>query len=261
MREAFTVRTANLDALNSLTKYPSIPTYHQLNPANGRLIETDPAPFRGPVIGTEKVDGTNARIICLPDETYLIGSREELLYAKGDLIGNHAQGIVPALRDLADALPPVQDDVVRVHFLEVYGGKVTAASKHYSSTKAVGFRLFDVSMITNYRALLAQGAAAISTWRDNGGQPYLDEHALTEAARRDGIPLTPRLFHLDSSALPSGLSETHDFLAGHLPSTRCALDEDAAGRPEGIVVRQPDRGVIAKARFADYSRTLRKLRG
>jgi hypothetical protein len=31
----FSVRTADLRALNSLTKYPSIPTYHALDPRNG----------------------------------------------------------------------------------------------------------------------------------------------------------------------------------------------------------------------------------
>lgn len=60
--------------------------------------------FNGPVTLTEKVDGTNSRIIVLPDGSYLIGSREELLYARGDLIGNPALGIVDALRDVAENL-------------------------------------------------------------------------------------------------------------------------------------------------------------
>ncbi|MFI7515873.1 hypothetical protein ACIBVK_20520 [Micromonospora echinofusca] len=59
---------------------------------------------RGPVTLTEKVDGTNARIVGLPGGAYLIGSREELLYARGDLIGNPALGIVDALRDVAERL-------------------------------------------------------------------------------------------------------------------------------------------------------------
>lgn len=258
--QPFAVRTADLTALNSMTKYPSIPTYHALDPKNGSLIETETVLFPGQVIGTEKVDGTNARIISLPDGNFLIGSREELLYAKGDLIPNPSQGIVAALRDLAADLSPVDNDVMRVHFLEVYGGKVTAASKQYTGQKVVGFRLFDVAMIPDYRDVLAQGAATISAWRDSGGQPYLDEDALTTAAENDGIPLTPRLFQIDSADLPRELGTTRAFLTEHLPTTRSALDDTAGGQPEGIVLRTPDRDVIAKARFADYDRTLRRQR-
>lgn len=254
----FDVRAADLAALNSMTKYPSIPTYHTLDPRNGGLIEGSTVSFAGPVVGTEKVDGTNARVISLPGGDFVLGSREELLYAKGDLIGNPAQGIVAALRDMAAALSPVVSDVVRVHFLEVYGGKVTAASKQYTGRKAVGFRLFDVAVISDYRAVLAQGAAAISAWRDDGGQSYLAEDLLVDTAARDGLTLTPRLFQVDGSELPRELDKTRAFLAERLPVTRCALDGDAGGEPEGIVLRTLDRGVIAKARFQDYDRTLRR---
>jgi hypothetical protein len=254
MEEQFDVRTADLAALNSMTKYPSIPTYHTLEPKNGSLVEGETVAFAGPVLGTEKVDGTNARIISLPDGTFLLGSREELLYAKGDLIGNPAQGIVAALREVAAGLAPVDDDVVRVHFLEVYGGKVTAASKQYTGDGAVGFRLFDVAVIRDHRAVLARPAAEISTWRDGGGQPYLEEEALAATAARDGVTLTPRLFELDGADLPRARA----FLDDYLPATLSALDDGAGGRPEGIVLRSPDRSVIAKARFGDYDRTLRR---
>lgn len=65
----FGMRAADLRAVNSLTKYPSIPTYHALDPGNGGLLD-DAIPFMGRVIGTEKVDGTNARIILLQDGNY-----------------------------------------------------------------------------------------------------------------------------------------------------------------------------------------------
>jgi hypothetical protein len=256
--DLFEVRAVDLGALNSMTKYPSIPTYHTLDPKNGGLIEGETIAFPGTVLGTEKVDGTNARIISLPDGNFLLGSREELLYAKGDLIGNPALGIVAALREVAEGLAPVEGDVVRVHFLEVYGGKVTAASKQYTGTKAVGFRLFDVAVIDDYRAVLTKDTAAVSAWRDAGGQRWLDEDALTATAARDGFTLTPRLFTVDGAELPTALDKTRAFLAEHLPVTRSALDGDAGGQPEGIVLRSQDRAVIAKARFADYDRTLRR---
>ena len=52
---SFDIRAVNLKALNSLTKYPSIPTYHKLDPRNGSLTD-EAVPFTGPVIGTEKID-------------------------------------------------------------------------------------------------------------------------------------------------------------------------------------------------------------
>ncbi|GAA1805500.1 hypothetical protein GCM10009682_29160 [Luedemannella flava] len=254
---ALDVRALDLGVLNSLTKYPSIPTYHSLDPATGSLRDEAIA-FSGQVIGTEKVDGTNARIISLPGGMYLLGSREELLYAKGDLIGNPALGIVAELRAVAERLAPVDSDAIRVHYLEVYGGKVTAASKHYTGDKQVGHRLFDVVMLADYEALLGRQPAELSAWRESGGQTFLCEDALAATADRDGLVLTPRLFTVDAGELPTDLDKTRQFLAEHLPRTFSALDDGGLGQPEGIVLRTVDRATIAKARFQDYDRTLRR---
>lgn len=103
MSDEFSVRSCDLSKLNSMTKYPSIPTYHTLGEKGALLEET--VPFEGEIVLTEKVDGTNSRIILLPDGTFILGSREELLFAKGDLIGNPALGIVEALKAVASTLP------------------------------------------------------------------------------------------------------------------------------------------------------------
>ncbi|MCW2140863.1 RNA ligase [Actinoplanes cyaneus] len=254
----FDMRTADLKALNSLTKYPSIPTYHELDPRNGGLTETV-TPFTGPVIGTEKVDGTNSRIIALPDGNYLLGSREELLYARGDLIGNPSQGIVASLREVADALPdqelPV--DTLRVYYLELYGGKIGAHAKQYSTRGAVGWRLFDVAEIGDLTERLTWPAQQIAAWRDGGGQTFLTEDELRAVTAFD---LTPRLFTIDGRELPADVAGMHAFLGERLPGTLVALDDSGQGRPEGIVLRTPDRSVIAKARFQDYERTLKRRR-
>jgi hypothetical protein len=250
---AFNVRTADLRAINSMTKYPSIPTYHALDPRNGGLLD-ETVPFSGDVIGTEKIDGTNARIIQLPDGSYLLGSREELLYGQGDLVGNPALGIVDALRPVADTLAPVDDRIV-VHYLEVYGGKITAASKQYTGRAgSIGHRLFDIAVIDDYTELLEWDAKRIAGWRDSGGQRFLAETDLAQA----GLLPTPRLFTVDASELPTDIEKTRTFLDERLPGTRAALDGAAAGRAEGIVLRAPDRSVIAKARFQDYERTLKR---
>ncbi|MBB6172231.1 hypothetical protein HNR23_002291 [Nocardiopsis mwathae] len=247
-------RTIDLDALNSATKYPSISTYHELDKKNGGLLETA-TEFAGEVILTEKVDGTNSRLIIFPTGDYLIGSREELLHARGDLIANPALGIVDALRDLADRITP-PDEGVRVYYLEVYGGKVTGASKQYTGQRTVGYRMFDVADVPG--SLMGWDRARISAWREEGGQSFLPEDALHVVADKEQIPLTPRLGAINAADLPSGIAPMRDFLAERLPSTRVALDDGAGGRPEGIVLRSVDRSVIAKARFTDYERTLKR---
>ncbi|MBF6212374.1 hypothetical protein IU433_18190 [Nocardia puris] len=161
------------------------------------------------------------------------------------------------LRDFADAAAPA-DDLVRVYYLELYGGKVTAASKQYTGTRAIGYRLFDVVELADYASMLRRLLSDIFAWHDAGGQPFLDETRLAAAAEQAGLELTPRLFTVDAADLPRDVAATHELLADRLPVTRCGLDQSAGGHPEGIVLRTEDRSVIAKARFEDYARTLRR---
>jgi hypothetical protein len=99
----FDIRRTDLDKLNSLTKYPSILTYHTLGD-KGALQDAVQVPFAGGVLGAEKVDGTNARLIFGPDGSAIVGSREDLLWERRDLIGNPAMGIVAAGRDVVQGV-------------------------------------------------------------------------------------------------------------------------------------------------------------
>ena len=248
------VSSADLAALNSLTKYPSIPTYHPLTGGKGRLGD-GPDPLTGPVVLTEKVDGTNARVCVPPGGGYLIGSRSEWLTARGDLVANPAMGIVGAVRGAADRLAAAPDpDALLVYYGEVYGGSINGAGKQYAGGGGVGFRLFDVARHRDHAARLALPPDELSAWREAGGPAFLSEPELTAAADRFDLPLTPRLGTAD--ALPTDLAETLAFLEATLPATRAALDEMAAGDPEGIVARTADRSKIVKLRFQDYRRTL-----
>ncbi|MGW1616900.1 RNA ligase family protein [Streptomyces sp. NPDC002285] len=243
----------DLDALNSATKYPSILTYHELDKRSGGLLETATA-FSGDVILTEKIDGTNARIIILPGGDFFLGSREELVCARGDRVWNRRLGIVEALRPLAEQIKAPADGI-RVYYLEVYGGdKITAASKQYTGATTLGHRLFDVAEID--AATLELPQARIASWRDSGGQYFHSEDELTEIAGDQGIEMAPRLATVAASELPTGVDEVQAFLTHHLSRTLVALDADAGGRPEGIVLRATDRSVIAKARYQNYARTL-----
>jgi hypothetical protein len=253
------IHAVDLDALNSLTKYPSIPTYHALDPRNGNLTETA-VRFSGDVVGTEKVDGTNARIITLPNGMYLIGSREELLHAQGDLIANPSQGIVNALRPIADTLPQVTGDAIRVHYLEVYGHKIGKVATQYTGDQRVDARLFDVAVFGDYAEQLTWSQQRIAAWREAGNQPFVSEKDLTAAAAEHGLTPTPRLFTVDAAELPTEIGRTSEWLAERLPRTHSAIDDTAGGEAEGIVLRTTDRSVIAKARFQDYRRTINRRR-
>jgi hypothetical protein len=251
----FDLRAADLRVLNSLTKYPSIPTYHELDPRNGGLVESATV-FPGEAIATEKVDGTNSRLVMLPGGDYVIGSREELLYARGDLIGNPALGIVEQLRPVADRLAEIESSAIRIYFLELYGGKVGGAAKQYTADPSkFGRRLFDVVVLEDWAAAMAMPQPQISAWRESGGQPFVDEETILSLAAAAGLEPTPRLFRAD--ALPETIDGMHALLEERLPETLVGLD-GPPGRAEGIVFRTPDRKVIAKARFQDYARTIKR---
>ena len=74
-----------------------------------------------------------------------------------------------------------------------------------------------------------------------------------------GFQPVPALFDTDASQLSTDLTAVYEFLLT-FPSSRCKLDEEANGIPEGVVVRSPDRSRIAKLRREDYERTLKRRR-
>ncbi len=254
----FDIQKIDLQKLNSLTKYPSILTYHSLVD-RGLLEETVQIHFEGRVFGTEKVDGTNCRIVFCPDKSVIVGSREDFLWERRDLIGNPAMGIVDAVKETVrtkyEAL--YDSDAIKVYYLEVFGKSIGAAAKNYTKSGAVSFRLFDVNIIKNYEELLALPTDKISHWRENGGQPFVPVEQLRTEAEKAGFTLVPALFEMDASELPTELEATYKFLLTQ-SATQCKLDDEAEGIPEGFVVRSADRSRIAKIRREDYERTMKK---
>lgn len=248
----------NLSSLNSATKYPEIKTYHELG-QKGRLTDAVTSFAGGAVYFTEKVDGTNGRIVLLPGGDYLIGSREHLLYARGDRVINPAQEIVPTLKPLADNLVSngalgVKEGA-RALFLEVYGGSIGGQAKQYTGSGKLAYRLFDIADIRE--ETLGWEREEISEWRKGGGQSFVPVAELRSLASRCDITTVPYVgLMLAGRGMPQTHQETYDFLAEKIPVTNVGLDENAKGAPEGLVLRDENRTVIRKARFADYRRTL-----
>jgi hypothetical protein len=246
--------------LNSATKYPSIETHHVLGERGALTEDVGPfAEYEGPVILTEKVDGTNGRIVLMPGDDYFIGSREELLYAKGDRLANPALGIVDVLKPVAERLQgdgATRETMIQVFYFEVYGHKIGAAAKQYTAEGNTGCRLFDIAYIDP--EVLTWGREEIARRRDaNFFQQWASEFVLQRAAVQEDLSLTPRLGTVDSAGMPLSVTGM-DLWLRQMSESLVPLDCGAQRASEGIVLRAPDREVIAKARVEDYRRTLKR---
>lgn len=258
----------DLKKLNSLTKYPSILTYHslgekgrlteKLSEENGFIHEADSAYVY------EKVDGENARIILFRNINneidYLIGSREELLYAKGDRIGNPYGNIAEFLKPIVEKVQgdifSKQDWALTVIYQESYGGK-TKAAKNYTENKTQGYRVFDVFSLNanDLEHLLSLPQEKIAEWRDHGNQPFYNEIEKTRFVQHFGLDYAPLLTTEQGTTFPRSIEDTYAFLK-NFELTKVGID--ASGKSEGIIVRSSDRKQIRKIRFEDYERTFRK---
>jgi hypothetical protein len=253
-----------IDRINSATAYPSILTYHGMGD-RGALTEELTEPFADvdpetPVRLTEKINGTNFGVTLFPDGDYLIRSRSEILYAKDDRVVNPALGIVTTVRPFADALVKghggsMPGEMCTVYG-EVYGGGIGGQAKQYTSSGQVSFRLFDYNTVP--LDILKLERKKIASWRENGGQRWADSLSLEMLARDYDAETVPFLTLTRAGDLPKTVEDALAFLTAHIPSTRVALDGGAIGRSEGLVIRTANRAQIAKLRFEDYERTLKR---
>jgi hypothetical protein len=252
------MKITNWPVLNSVTKYPSILTYHKLG-EKGRLIEELSFPLpSGDLIATEKIDGTNARIIIAPDGDFFIGSREELLYAMGDRIHNPTQGIVDAVLPIAAAMAVRPRSAANwiIVFGEVFGYNIGKAARHYTRTDDVGFRAFDIMETPDWamQQFMKGTAEEAARWRDQGNQPFLTYEDFLMRANFLGCPTVPLISSVERP--PVGVAETAAWLKDRCSTTAAAQGVEP-GKAEGVILRSPDRKFIVKVRHEDYERTLR----
>jgi hypothetical protein len=240
--------------INTLTKYPSILTLHQLG-EKGKLKNELTTPIENEVLyATEKIDGTNARIICFGDE-YLVGAREFILHHSADLYFDNSQGIVEGIRNLGIRIP--KTELLTVIYGEFFGGKTSANAKWYGQDKN-GFRVFDIA-VYNDLSILELSQEEISRWREREtefgiiyGQNFLTRfEMLNRFTDFDFVPVVD--FDLGDLSHKAILENLKHFI----PTTRVALSCNATKRAEGAVLRNECRSKIVKVRFEDYERTLR----
>jgi hypothetical protein len=244
------------DKINTLTKYPSILTLHELG-EKGVLLDELTTQVRGEKLyATEKIDGTNARLIFMGDE-YLIGAREFILHHSDDLYYDQTQGIVDGLKSIGFTSPPASSDLTVVYG-EFFGGKSSANSKWYGREKC-GFRVFDIAVYKDL-SILNSDLPEISLWRERRtergmiyGQPFL---SIGEA--REMFPMFSYAPAVQFDLGDYSHKEVLNGLRRCIPRSLVALTETATGNSEGMVLRTWDRYKVVKVRFEDYERTLRR---
>lgn len=263
--------------LNSITKYPSIMTYHVLGDKGVLKDElVKPFPNDTQLIATEKIDGTNVRILFAADFT-IFGSREEFLWEVHDLIGNPNMGIVDFFKPNFGHVHPrfdISHDTWRIlnHTIkdssslivlygELYGHKIGAAAKNYTQRQEKNFRLFDVATFDNVDQLMEWDNDKISSWRESGGQNFRSRDDLKLIGEKTGFDLAPVLFESNSNDMPTDLGGTYQMMLNY-KKTRVRIDAEEQdnnnNHSEGIVIRTPNRSHISKLRFEDYQKKARQ---
>lgn len=250
--------------LNTLTKYPSILTFHNLGVKKGTLIDTltsdkFPKSDDEELEGTEKVDGTNSRII-ICGEDYAIGMREDIIYIKGDKTINDKLGVLSNCIPIAERLVKENSfdkNTLIVIYGEHYGFNVGANYKNYAKGKNIEFRVFDtwdMSISEILELFEKYDLNRLSTWRKQENQPFYPIDKLNSFVTTLGLKRTPVLFKIKKGDLKMSIEDMYKFLLTY-KDTIVGLDNN--GKSEGFVVRSKDRKYIKKIRLEEYEKTLR----
>lgn len=270
-------KSFGLEKLNTMTKYPSILTYHETaergSLAQNRYEDKDFSGYEK-VYVTEKIDGTNSRMVFTTNnegsvEDYILGSREDFLYACGDRIINPALGLVDTLeKHLVPKfnLPKIMigHEILKPNYFyimygETYGGKINNA-KQYTNHQSYFFRAFDlVAMpIEEAKGFLSMKLEDISSWREHSGQPFIPVSDFIEFCDTFQITRVPYILTMDGKDIGLTPKDVHEWMTDFVKSV-ATIDEDYDGtaKSEGVVVRTEKRDLIRKFRFEDYNKTVR----
>ena len=250
---------------NSLTKYPSIQTFHKMEKGILKDELTFPANESLEVYMTEKIDGSNIRFIIYNGD-YLIGSRKEWIYAKGDRLISNEQ--VMYLKNYVEEVLKsytFKKNILYCIYGEVHGTGIQSWRNYTLSSQSYGFRIFDIwSMekkdIENL-LISMKSKDEVSNWRENNNQPWWNMNEMTKFIINCCGLLEYAPFKLLCSIkrIPTDIEETYEFMR-RFQHTDVNLDRTGKqnAKAEGIVIRTYDRSYIAKLRFEDYEKTFKK---
>lgn len=245
-----------IEQLNAMTKYQSIEHYHAFEAREGSkrpsLAEETMQPPAEPLLATEKIDGTNVRIL-VRDGQWILGGRETFVRASGDLLFDPSNGIGEHLEKIAIECAEKCDSVVL--YGELYGGNING-HRSYTSVGAVGFRVFDAALMNaqDVEDIAHMTPSEIAGWRQRGMQRFVASDFLSMSF--GWLNTVPYLYI--PCPPPTNLEETYEWLRTVLPQrSKAAMDDGVNGMVEGLVIRTEDRGWIRKLRIEDYARAVR----
>lgn len=260
-----------LQLLNTLTKYPSIEVYHKLGQKGESIDElTNSFSFDNrTVYVTEKIDGTNSRVLMLTDDNgnvvdYIIGSRQDLLYARNDRRRDPTCGIVDTMIVPADSICLLCDGNLLPNHLyvlygETYGGNLPEAKQYTSNKNVTDIRFFDMWHMPMDEVMekLEMTDDKLSSWREHGGQPYVHVDELDEFCKMFMLTRVPYIKAIPGTDIPTSLQGVWDWMQ-EFAQTNVKMDDNARSNAEGVVVRYGDRSEIRKIRFPNYRKSQQK---
>ena len=263
------VKEYGMKKVNSMTKYPSILTYHDLYKGATLNTLTEGKTFAPDAVleMTEKVDGMNSRLIYLDDD-FIIGERESIVFAKGDRIQN-SPVISPMLNELETFFNTgLKDDknMLTVIYGESYGYNIASKKQYVINSNNRKYRVFDIVQIpiNDVHKILSMDIAQIASWRDHMHQPFVDTDTLAAFCKEFNIMRTPVIKEVMGSEVPTDYKETLKWMQDFATST-AVLDVPENGtktnqmyaRAEGVILRTKDRSMIRKFRFEEYQKAER----
>lgn len=255
--------------LNTITKYPSIETYHTIK-TRGTLGDelTNGESFKNQdVYITEKIDGTNSRILMYTDhntDDYIIGDRNTFLTAKNDRVYNNLLSIVdttlPIAKHIAAHKNHLDPETLYVFYGETYGHGIGANYKQYAINNEHYWRCFDILKIpkSTLDFLLMLPIETLASSRESDSNRFLPVPKFKKMVNELKLEPVYFLTEMNGSDIPISIVDTYKFLS-KFSNSNVTLDSEAEGQSEGIVVRTEDRSIIKKLRFEEYKKTLLKI--
>lgn len=244
-------------SINSLFKYPSILTYHKLDKKGKKAINELNSDINmcGPFWVTEKIDGSNIRIIITNDE-YIIGTREKLVFFsyKENLLSNDIRPLIDYLNsNYIDNISKLQSldlsGKILVIYGELFGSKITNSRYTDKILNKYGYMIFDAYMIDidEIKNILSMDIQKIVYWRDHHKKWY-NNNQLQALSNLSGFKIVPLRNKVDN--LPLNKDDTYKWLTNYKDSMVSLIDKSS--NAEGVVVRNFDRSYIRKIRIEEY---------